>query len=97
MYGVPTYKEINPAPFYIVTFPFMFGIMFGDIGHGFLLLLAGISLILLSDQDFMKKGPMKEVRSARYLLFLLGFFSFFAGFMYNDFMSIPLQLNNSCY
>lgn len=32
-YGVPSYHEINPAPFYIVTFGFFIGVMFGDIGH----------------------------------------------------------------
>lgn len=37
-YGVPSYKEINPAIYATVTFPFLFGIMFGDIGHGCLLL-----------------------------------------------------------
>lgn len=32
-YGVPSYTEINPAPFYIITFGFFIGVMFGDIGH----------------------------------------------------------------
>ena len=32
-YGVPSYTEINPAPFYIVTFAFFIGVMFGDVGH----------------------------------------------------------------
>lgn len=32
-YGVPSYGEINPAPFYIVTFGFFIGVMFGDVGH----------------------------------------------------------------
>lgn len=41
-YGVPMYKEINPALFAIVTFPFLFGVMFGDVGHGGMLLTAGI-------------------------------------------------------
>ena len=29
-YGVPRYREINPAVFTAVTFPFLFGIMYGD-------------------------------------------------------------------
>jgi V-type H+-transporting ATPase subunit a len=42
------YKEVNPAVFAIVTFPFLFGVMFGDIGHGLLLLLAGILMCALN-------------------------------------------------
>lgn len=37
-YGVPNYKEANPALFTCVTFPFLFGVMFGDVFHGSLLL-----------------------------------------------------------
>jgi V-type H+-transporting ATPase subunit a len=40
-YGVPNYKEVNPSYFGIVTFPFLFGVMFGDIGHGTLFFLFG--------------------------------------------------------
>ena len=45
-YGVPSYKEANPAVFTIVTFPFQYGIMFGDIGHGLVVLCVGIVLCL---------------------------------------------------
>jgi V-type H+-transporting ATPase subunit a len=43
-YGIPNYKEINPTVFTIVTFPFLFGVMFGDVGHGGLLFLLGCFL-----------------------------------------------------
>lgn len=48
-YGVPSYKEANPAVFACVTFPFLFGIMFGDLGHGCVLLAVGIFLCVFSD------------------------------------------------
>lgn len=43
-YGVPTFGEANPAVFTVVSFPFLFGVMFGDIGHGLLLLVAAALL-----------------------------------------------------
>lgn len=45
-YGVPRYQEANPALLTIVTFPFLFGVMYGDIGHGGLVLLFGSYLII---------------------------------------------------
>jgi len=41
--------EFNPGLFTCVTFPFLFGVMFGDILHGGLLLVLGLFLILNND------------------------------------------------
>ncbi|MFZ7131737.1 MAG: V-type ATP synthase subunit I [Eubacteriales bacterium] len=42
MYGIPSYNEIDPTPFLSITYLFLFGFMFGDIGQGFILLLGGL-------------------------------------------------------
>ncbi|MDR3353766.1 MAG: ATPase [Synergistaceae bacterium] len=44
MYSVPSYGEIDPSPFVAITFVLFFGFMFGDVGHGLLLLAAAAFL-----------------------------------------------------
>ena len=41
-YGAPLYGTIDPTPFVAIFFTLLFGIMFGDLGQGLVLLLAGI-------------------------------------------------------
>ncbi|MEE1282121.1 MAG: V-type ATPase 116kDa subunit family protein [Acutalibacteraceae bacterium] len=41
MYGVPAYNEIDPTTFVAITYTILFGIMFGDFGHGIVLIIAG--------------------------------------------------------
>jgi vacuolar-type H+-ATPase subunit I/STV1 len=181
-YGTPKYQEISPAVITAVTFPFLFGVMFSDIGHGMILLVLGIWVIrngekrpietnnnnsgggsgagssrsggqaAISLQDanefgtgldgdrnpldainrgggpgtfpggpgtrFSRSGPPsptdgdgnnyssgppeKTIREKypdlwrlRYFIFLMGFFSIFAGFMYNDLLGLGLNIFGS--
>jgi V-type H+-transporting ATPase subunit a len=97
-YGIPRYQEINPTYFNIVTFPFLFGVMFGDIGHGLVLFILGIYLCWNAEkikQD--SKSMLKIAIKARYLILLMGFFAFYAGWIYNDFLSMPLPIFPTCY
>jgi len=48
-YGIPSYKEANPAIISIVTFPFLFGMMFGDLGHGSIMFSLGAFLVMMND------------------------------------------------
>lgn len=42
MYGVPSYDELDPTLFLSITYMLLFGMMFGDVGQGLILLLAGL-------------------------------------------------------
>lgn len=44
MYGLPSYKDVDPTPFVGITYILLFGIMFGDLGQGLLLVLLGLFL-----------------------------------------------------
>jgi len=41
MYGLPSYNEFDPTPFVAITYAIFFGMMFGDVGQGAVLVIAG--------------------------------------------------------
>ena len=96
-YGIPSYGEANPAVFTIISFPFLFGVMFGDIAHGSIVFLVG--LILCASEDILKGVEGMEIFvQTRYLILIMGFFATYMGFIYNDFMSFPIELlGRGCY
>jgi V/A-type H+-transporting ATPase subunit I len=44
LYGTPSYREVEPTAFFALSFLLMFGMMFGDVGHGLVLFVAGYCL-----------------------------------------------------
>ncbi len=42
MYGIPSYNEIDPTIFFAISYMLLFGAMFGDLGQGLIIFLAGI-------------------------------------------------------
>jgi V-type H+-transporting ATPase subunit a len=98
-YGIPRYREINPALFTAATFPFLFGVMYGDVGHGSCLTIAALYLILTEKkaEDRSLDEMMKGIYSARYMLFMMGVYAVYCGFIYNDYFSIALKLFDTNY
>jgi len=93
-YGIPRYKEFNPAVPTIITFPFLFAVMYGDIFHGSFILLAGIVLCAGSSSlgwTESRNGNLKSFAEARYVILFMGMFAVYCGVIYNDAMSIMIN------
>ena len=93
-YGVATYGEVNPAVWTIATFPFLFAVMYGDVGHGIMLLIPAIFLCVFErrfkGKDFGEIFGM--MFRARYLLVLMALCAVYTGFLYNEFYALPMNL-----
>jgi V-type H+-transporting ATPase subunit a len=92
-YGTAKYQEVNPGLPTIVTFPVLFAVMFGDLGHGFLMVVAASAMI------YWEK-PLKKVKDelfsmayyGRYIMLMMGIFSMYTGLIYNDIFSKSLSI-----
>lgn len=51
MYGLPAYNEFDPTIFVALTYAFIFGVMFGDVGQGLCLVLGGSLLYKFKKMD----------------------------------------------
>ncbi|KAG5515440.1 hypothetical protein RHGRI_036481 [Rhododendron griersonianum] len=93
-YGVAIYQEANPAVYAIVTFPFLFAVMFGDWGHGICLLMGALFLIARESKlGSQKLGSFMEMLfGGRYVLLLMSLFSIYCGLIYNEFFSVPFHI-----
>ncbi len=75
-YGMPSYNTIDPTLFVAVTFLLMFGMMFGDVGHGLVLLIAGI-LASVKSLRFKDIGKLVAACGGASAVFGLLYGSFF--------------------
>ena len=69
--------------------------MFGDYGHGSLILLIGTFLVLFAEK--LKGTPAEPILQLRYLFFLMGCFSCYTGLLYNEWFAISADWFGSCF
>ncbi len=75
-YGRPGYGELDPTFMVMLTFPILYGAMFGDLGQGLLMMLVGALA--------HKRIFMKGLQSIGLLLVYCGFFASVFGTLYGS-------------
>ncbi len=77
-YGYPEYGHFDPCIFFTITYLFMFGVMFGDVGQGLILILFGF--LLNSGRIKMLRG----FQSTGFFLVGIGLSASVFGFLYGS-------------
>jgi V/A-type H+-transporting ATPase subunit I len=87
LYGLPKYMEVDPTPFIAISFPILFGLMFGDLGHGLVLLLGGLIVGTLI------KGN-QGIKNICWIMAACGAAACVAGVLFGEFFGIGFEKLN---
>ncbi|XP_064798616.1 V-type proton ATPase 116 kDa subunit a 2-like [Oncorhynchus masou masou] len=97
-YGVGDYREASPVPYTIITFPFLFAVMFGDLGHGVVMACFALWMVL-KEKSHKRKRSDNEIWTVffegRYIILMMGLFSVYTGLIYNECFSKSLNIFGS--
>jgi V/A-type H+-transporting ATPase subunit I len=80
---LPHYDEVDPTSVIAFTFPLIFGLMFGDVGHGLILLIGGLTIGLLVKSN-------QGIKNMCWILTACGVGAIIAGLLYGEFFGLKL-------
>ena len=83
-FGIPNYFEIDPTIFMTFSFPLIFGLIFGDVGHGLILLVLSLLLFTANKKGVRAPELFEYIIKGSPLLVMCSASSIFFGFLYGE-------------
>jgi V/A-type H+-transporting ATPase subunit I len=83
LYGLPQYSELNPLIFIFFSFPLLFGLMFGDVGQGAVLIPVGLVIAYM-----MRHRP--GYHNLGLIISWCGVGAIVGGLLYGDVFGMPI-------
>ena len=84
-YGVPSKHDLDPTKIMWLTFPLIFGLIFADVGQGFLILLIGLFAWRADKKGQDWGSTLGYVQKGSLGLIMLGIFAMLGGFLFGSF------------
>lgn len=92
MYGVPSYTDFDPTNFVAISYTFLFGMMFGDVGQGIVLGIVGFLAYKLKG---MRLGAVGMRLSIASIIFGILFGSVFGSEEILEPFFVPMESSNT--
>ncbi len=88
-FGLPNYFEVDPTVFMFISFPIIFGLMFGDVGHGAIFLILSLLLYVVNRKGIKTSELFEYMIKGSPLLIMCSIAAIFFGFLYGELFGSP--------
>ncbi|MFW9769285.1 MAG: V-type ATPase 116kDa subunit family protein [Candidatus Thorarchaeota archaeon] len=84
-FGIPSRHDLDPTKVMFLSFPLIFGLVFADVGQGFLILLIGLAALRAKRKGQDWGAIMGYIQSGAQGLIMMGIFAIIGGFLFGSF------------
>ncbi|MFX1482788.1 MAG: V-type ATP synthase subunit I [Promethearchaeota archaeon] len=91
-FGVPSRHDLDPTKIMFLSFPLIFGLVFADVGQGFLIVLLGLFALRAKRRGDDWGSIMGYIQSGAEGLIMMGVFAIIGGFLFGSFFGAETVL-----
>ncbi len=84
-FGIPSRHDLDPTKVMWLTFPLIFGLVFADVGQGFLIILIGLAALRAKKKGQDWGAIMGYIQNGAEGLIMMGIFAILGGFLFGSF------------